>query len=61
MAQTKRQERRGGFHAFEKRIHEIEEADRAEERERDTRAGGAGAGEPDVPAAEIRPPPAHDE
>ncbi len=56
MAET----RRRGFHGLEDRIHEIEEADRRakpldeEELERKLE-------ETEVAAAEIKPPPAHEE
>jgi hypothetical protein len=59
MAEARRETRRGGFHTLEKKVHDLEEADRAEERRREA-APEAGAGELEV-MSEIRPPPAHDE
>jgi hypothetical protein len=59
MAET----RRGGFHALEKKIHDIEDQDRAgEEQKAKTTGKGKVQAPPDTEgAAERRPPPAHDE
>ncbi|WP_242392505.1 hypothetical protein [Anaeromyxobacter oryzisoli] len=58
MAET----RRGGFHALEKKIHDIESQDRATEKKAEAEKKGKVQAPPEAEkAAERRPPPEHDE
>lgn len=59
MAKAKQATKRGGFHALGEKVHVIEGADRAAERERAAKETSE-AEEQEV-TAEVRPPPAHEE
>jgi hypothetical protein len=54
------QDRRGGFHSLEKKIHDMEEQDRTVERKAGEERGVKRESQPQG-QAERRPPAAHDE
>lgn len=58
----RRQQKGAGFHAFEKKVHDLEEADRAREGKREaTSSPRVSDAELDLAMSDVRPPSAHEE